>query len=65
MVFRFPEAGTGWSVRPSQATGSVKVEPLEGEHVRIHLDFDTSPSNIGGQDMVFHINDVLESRPRD
>lgn len=65
MVFDFPEAGTGYSMQPREGTGTIRIEQLNGEHMRVHFDFDASPSNIGSKEMVFHVKGVLESRPRD
>lgn len=64
MVVRFPDEGKGYSLKPRDGTGTVKVERLGGDHVRLHLDFDASPTNIGGRDLVFHVEGVYESRPR-
>lgn len=64
MVFRFPDVNKGYSIRPREGTGTIKIERLDGKHVRMHLDFDASPTNIGGRDLVFHIKGVFESRPK-
>lgn len=64
MVFRFPDVNKGYSLQPRDGTGTVKVERLRDKHVRLHLDFDASPTNIGGKDLVFHVEGVLESRPK-
>ena len=64
MVFSFPADNKGYSIQPREGTGTVTVERLDGEHVRLLLNFDASPTNIGGKDMIFHIEGVLESRPR-
>ena len=64
MVFRFPDVNKGYSLRPREGTGTVKVERLDGDHVRLHLDFDASPTNIRSKDLIFHVEGVLESRPR-
>lgn len=64
MVFFFPDTGTGYSIDPRAGTGTVKVERLGGEHVRLHFDFDASPTNIGGRDLIFHIKGKFESRPK-
>lgn len=65
MVFRFPAVNEGYSLQPRDGTGTVKVERLDGEHVRLYLNFDASPTNIGGKDLIFHIEGVFESRPGD
>lgn len=65
MVFHFPTADIGYSMQPRESAGTIKIERLGGEHVRIHFDFDASPSNIGSKSVVFHVKGVLESRPRD
>ena len=62
MVFNFPAEGTDYSMQPREGTGTVTVERLDGEHLRLLLNFDASPSNIGGRDMIFHIEGVFESR---
>lgn len=61
MPFFFPDLPSLYSLRPIDGTGTVKIERTGEDRVRFELNFDASPTQMGGKDQVFHLEGVIDS----
>lgn len=61
MPFFFPDISKSYSLRPIDGTGTVTVERIGDDRIRFNLDFDASPTQLGGRDQVFQLEGEIDS----
>lgn len=59
---RFPDEGVGYQLHDNPGDGTFTLDRSDAERVIVDMDFEASPSNIGGRDLVFHLKGVIDSR---
>lgn len=62
--FWFPDDGVGYQLHGNENGGTITMTREGDQRVVFDLDFDASPSNIGGRDLVFHVVGTIDGRAR-
>lgn len=58
----FPDNDVGYQLHDNAGGGTFTLDRGNDDRATVQIDFDASPSNIGGRDLVFHIKGVIDSR---
>lgn len=59
--FQFPDDDVGYQLHANEGDGSFTLH-RDDKRATFDIDFDASPSNIGGRDLVFHVKGTIDAR---
>lgn len=62
LVFWFPGISQTYSLRPHGGSGGVDLDRGNEDRATLEIDFDASPTQLGGKDEVFRLKGVIDAR---